>query len=384
MAFVSADNEEVRSLARSVAESRLADPPGALTDDAFSPAKVQALAKAGFLGMGLPKSVGGADASAVDLVLVTEELARISTSAAFVFSAQNGLAAKAIASHGTQAMHDKYIPGILDGSVLTAWAMSEPGGGSDVAHMRTAARTVGDEVALTGEKTWISMAEHAGVFVVIARFDGIEGMAGLGAVVVDRNTPGLDVGPHIATMGINGSGMASVFMDDCRVSAENIIIPAGGYKTLLNIMSGERIVSNPPISLGLAGAAFDAATAHLLAREAFGQPLADFQGLRWRLAELAVDLEAARLLVYRAAHNVDRGNISIAEAAMAKIAANEAAIRITDAALQMHGASGYTKEVGIERLARDARGMAIGDGTVEIQRNLLATTLLRSRSSATR
>lgn len=384
MGFVSTDNTEVRDLARSIAEKHLTDPPGALTDDAFSRSKVEALAKAGFLGMGLPQSLGGGGASAVDLVLVTEELARVSTSAAFVFSAQNGLAARAIATYGTTEMHDKYIPGILDGSILTAWAMSEPGGGSDVARLRTQARSDGEEVVLNGEKTWISMAEHAGVFVVIARFDGIEGMAALGAIVVDRDTPGLEVGPHISTMGINGSGMASVFMDDCRVPVGDVIVPAGGYKTLLGIMSGERIVSNPPISLGLAGAAFDAAIDHLTHREAFGQTLGDFQGLRWRIAELAIQLEAARLLVYQAAFNADQGNISIAEAAMAKIAANEAAVRITDAAVQIHGASGYTKEMGVERLARDARGMAIGDGTVEIQRNLLAATILRSRTGATR
>jgi butyryl-CoA dehydrogenase len=259
-----------------------------------------------------------------------------------------------------------------------AWAMTEPGAGSDIGSIQTSAEERHGEYVVNGQKLFISLAHAAHMYLVIARFGGIPGLAGLGAVLVPRDTPGLRLGRKISTLGIRGTGMGELFFDDCAVPAENVLLGAGGFRKILTIMSGERIAGNPPVSVGIAQAALEASIAYLTQRQQFGHPLADFQGLRWKLADMALKVDAARLLVYRAAANAAGGAPSILEASMAKAFANEAAIAVTNDALQIHGAYGYTDELPIEKMVRDARGMAIGDGTVEVQRNLIASQLLRA------
>lgn len=374
---LSQEQRALVDLARAVATDHLA-PRAAVLDRemSFPHENVEVLAKTGLLGLGLPVSHGGGGASALELALVLEQLAAACPSTALVLGAQSGFGAKAIALFGSDQMRDDLLPAFASGQHLLSWAMSEPGAGSDIGRMHTNASAVSDGYLLSGEKTWISLATVADYFVVITRFDGEPGLPGLGAVVLPRETPGLEVGAKIETLGIRATGMATVRFDGCFVPAERVLLGPGRFRDLLRIMSGERAAGNPPIALGIGQAALEAARGYLGTREVGGHLLRDFQGLRWQFADLVVRLEAARLLVYRAAANAAAGLASDVEASMAKIAANEAAIAVADTALQIHGAAGYGREFPVERMLRDARGLSIGDGTVEVQRNLIAGDLL--------
>jgi len=364
-------------MVRDLAAKRLA-PTAARWDaeDLFPRENVEVLAKAGLLGLTLPPEYGGGGASILDLTLVTEEISKVCPASAFLLHTQTGLGARAIEIHGTEEQRKELLPQFCTGEKIIAWAMSEASGGSDLGGIRTNAERSGEGYTIRGEKTWISLAGAADLFVLITRFNNEPGLAGLGAVLLPRDIPGVDVSSTIKTLGIRGTAMATVYLENCWVPESAVLLPAGSFKALLEIMNGERVAANPPISLGIAGAALDAATSYLRTREAYGRPLADLQGLRWKIADMAVALESARLLVYRAAANAGSGLPSAFEASVAKIAANESAVAVADAALQLHGAAGYTPEYRVERMVRDARGMCIGDGTVEVQRNMVANALL--------
>lgn len=346
-------------------------------EDQFPWENVARLREMGFLGISLPTQYGGGGGSLFDVVLVMEQVARVCPPSAFIVSCQTGLGAKVIALWGTEEQRERYLPKIASGEMLLAWGMTEPSAGSDIGSMQTRAVLRDGQYVINGQKTFISLAHVAHACLVLTRIGDTPGLAGLGAIMVPRDTPGFTVGAKIRTLGIRATGMGELFFDDCTVPAENLILPPGSFREVLQVMSGERVAGNPPISLGVAQAAFDASLSYVQQRSQFGRHLADFQGLRWMLADMAIKLEAARLLVYRAAASAEGGIPSTVDASMAKTFANEAAIEITNAALQLHGAYGYTTELPIERMLRDARGMAIGDGTVQIQRNLIAAELLR-------
>jgi butyryl-CoA dehydrogenase len=346
-------------------------------EDAFPWENIPILAEVGFLGITLPREYGGGGGTTLDAVLVMEEISRACPPSAFLVSCQTGFGPKAIALYGSEEQRQRYLPPVMRGELLMGWAMTEPGAGSDIGSIQTTAVRDGDQYVLRGQKTFISLAHAAHAFFVIARIGNTPGLDGLGALIVPKDTPGFVVGTKLRTLGLRGTGMGELFFDQCAVPAENLVIPPGGFRQVLQIMSGERVVSNPPVSLGIAQAALEASIAYMQERVQFGQRLADFQGLRWMLADMAIKLEAARLLVYRAAANAHDGLPTALEASMAKTLANEAAIEITNAALQIHGAYGYTTDLPLERMVRDARGLSIGDGTVQIQRNLIASQLLR-------
>lgn len=347
-------------------------------EDEFPWENIAPLREVGFLGISLPTEYGGGGGSLFDTVLVMEEVSRVCPPSAFIVSCQTGLGAKAIALVGTPDQRERYLPKIASGEMLIGWGMTEPAAGSDLGSIQTTAVRRDGSYVLNGQKTFISLAHVAHVFLVIARIGNTPGLEGLGAILVPRDAPGFSLGAKIRTLGIRGTGMGELFFDNCTVPEENLLLPSGGFRQVLSIMSGERVAGNPPISLGIAQAALDASVAYMQQRVAFGQRLAEFQGLRWMLADMAIKLEAARLLIYRAAVNAEGGLPSLFEASVAKTLANEAAIDIANAALQIHGAYGYTTDLPIERMLRDARGMAIGDGTVQIQRNLIASQLLKS------
>lgn len=352
--------------------------------DEFPRENVELMAQAGLFGFTLSERYGGSGASALDCVLAMEQIAEVCRASAFLFACQNGPSVRALEMFASDSIKEELLPEICAGRKLIAWGMSEPGAGSDIGRMSTNAKKVAGGFSIRGEKTWISLAREADVFVVITRFENTPGLDGIGAILVPRDIPGLEVGPKIKTLGIHGTGMASLFFDGCEVPDENVILGPGNFRQLLEIMSGERVVSNPPISLGIAAAALQSVRDYLPARPVSGQPLSNFQGLRWKVADMAIQLESARLLVYRAAANAGSGLPSSLDASIAKVAANEAAVKIADTALQLHGAAGYSLQFPVERLVRDARGMCIGDGTVEIQRNLIANAVLGRRGAAGR
>jgi len=374
------DQLRLKQTVRRLAESEFR-PRAAHWDEqeAFPWDNVPLLRDAGLLGLALPEAYGGSGGDVFDLALVMEELARCCVATAFIVGQQNGFGAKAIALFGTEAQRSRYLPGIIRGDRLIAWAMSEPGAGSDLRNLVCQARRTGGGYALDGRKTFCSLGGVSHLNVVICRFEDVAGFPGLGALIVEEGLPGFSRGRDIPEMGLRGTAMADLLFDNCRVPADNLLIAPGEFKKILQIMDGERTAGNPPMSLGIAQAALEAAIRFAQEREAFGQRVADFQGIRWMLADMAVKVEAARLLVYRAAWRAARGEPDPFEASAAKAFTNEMAVEVCNDALQIHGGYGYTREFPVERMLRDARGLCIGDGTTQIQKNIIAKHLDRGR-----
>jgi len=345
-------------------------------EEAFPWDNVPILREAGLLGLALPEAYGGSGGTVFDLALVMEQLARCCVATAFIVGQQNGFGAKAIAVFGTEEQQRRYLPGIIRGERLIAWAMSEPGAGSDLRNLVCRARRTGDGYVLDGRKTFCSLGGVSHLNVVICRFDDVQGFPGLGAVIVEDSFPGFSRGRDIPEMGLRGTAMADLVFEGCRVPRENLLIAPGEFRKILKIMDGERTAGNPPMSLGIAQAALEAALKFAQEREAFGQRVADFQGIRWMLADMAIKVEAARLLVYRAAWRAARGEPDPFEASVAKAFTNEMAVAVCNDALQIHGGYGYTREFPVERMLRDARGLCIGDGTTQIQKNIIAKHLV--------
>ncbi|MCW2541909.1 MAG: acyl-CoA dehydrogenase [Frankiales bacterium] len=367
-----------RELARRYLKPRAADWD---RDDRTPLVHLPVLAQAGLLGLTLPEQYGGGGGSVLDLILTLQEVAKVCRPSALIMCSQTGLGAKTVLQHGSADLRAQWLPSFCTGAKIVAWAMSEPDAGTDLAAIRTQTRPDGAGYRLSGEKTWISLAMDADVFIVITRFGAIPGLKGLGAVLVERNQPGVRIGKKISMMGMRGTGMAGVNFHECAVPNENVLLGPGDFKQLLHIMSDARVSGNPPLSLGIAEAALEAMKQYAASREVSGAKLAHHQGIRWRIADLTVKFEAAKMLVYRAAANAGAGTPSIADAATAKLAANDAAVVIADAAVQMCGAAGYSADLPFERLARDARGLCIGDGATDVMRNLLANEVL-GRASA--
>lgn len=337
---------------------------------------LKVLAEHGFLGVGLPQQYGGAGLGLTELVLVMENVARVCPNTAILLSCTDGAAPRVIQHIGTAAQKDRWLPQFARGERLAAWSMSEADAGSDLAAIKTRAVADGDHYVVTGSKMWCSAAQVADVFLVLVRIGDAPGLAGIGGLLVERGAPGFSIGNHLDLIGLRGTGMAELVFEGCRVPRENLVVPPGGMKDLLAVFDADRIAGNPPISLGIATEALARTTAYLKERRQFGRPLADFQGLQWKLADMAIQLEAARALLYQAARRVDAGQAHMMDASVAKTFANETAIRVCDEAIQLHGAYGLSEEFGLERLYRDARGMAIGYGTTQVHRNMVARELL--------
>lgn len=376
---LSDEQRELKQVVRRLAEREFR-PRAARWDaeEAFPWDNVPVLRDAGLLGLALPEAYGGAGGTVLDLAIVMEELARCCVATAFIVGQQNGFGAKAIALFGSDDQRRRYLPGIIRGDLLIAWAMTEPGAGSDLRRLACRARRAGAHYVVDGRKTFCSLGGVSQLNVVICRFDDIPGFPGLGALIVEHGVPGFARGRDIPEMGLRGTAMADLVFEDCRVPAENLLVAPGEFKKILQIMDGERAAGNPPMSLGIAQGALEAALAFAGEREAFGQRVADFQGIRWMLADMAIKVEAARLLVYRAAWRAARGESHPFEASVAKAFTNEMAVQVCNDALQIHGGYGYTREFPVERMLRDARGLCIGDGTTQIQKNIIAKHLVRT------
>ena len=336
---------------------------------------IELLAKQGWLGLLVPEEYGGGGGSIMDLVLVLEQFgwACVSTTM-YVFS--SNVHANRINQLGADEHRAKYLPGIAKGEILPCHAMSEPQAGSDAKRMRTSASQDGDHYVINGNKCWTSRGAVAHLYLVDVVFkDGEKGEKGL--LIIERGTPGLEIGKVESMMGHRGSPSTELLFNDCRVPVANRMAH-GDFSASLMSMSLSRCC-NAAIALGAAQRAYDEAIEYVQQREAFGKRLADFQGLRWTIADMAVKLDAARLLIYRAATNATEGFPSETEAAIAKTYANEAALSVVSEAMQLFGANGYSTAFPLERLYRDIRGFAIAGGTTHIQRNLIARKVLGRR-----
>ncbi len=338
------------------------------------PEEVRRLADLGVLGLALPEEYGGAGGTLLDALLVVEELAKESRSAAFqVFEANVG-PSRVIELFGTDAQKKSILPRVVSGETTMAIGISEPEAGSAATDMRTAARLDGDEWVITGSKRWISNGGHADAYLVYCRLTDEPGARGIGAIIVPANAPGVSFGSRERLMGWRTIPSADVILDGARVPAGNLVIGPGGFKKLFGVFSIERL-GNSTMSLACGQAALDRTVDYVRSRIQFGRPIIEFQSVQAGIADMRMHVDAARLLIYRAAVNAGRGLPEPVEVSLAKCFANEMGKRVTDLAMQLHGGNGYTEEYGIEMLHRDAHGWAIAGGTPAIQRTRIAAEM---------
>lgn len=373
----------IRDNVRELAREKFA-PGAAAADRQYKPPveNVKTLADHGYTGMFMPEEYGGSGLGLMENVLVVEQIARYCANTAMLFSCTDGATPRAILGIGSAAHKDKYLARIVRGELFTAWSMSEPNAGSDVGNVQTRAVREGDEFVINGSKLWCTAAQVSDLFLVLVRLDAAPGMRGVGAVLVERGTPGFTIGKHLDLLGLRGTGMAELVFENCRIPADNLFLEAGRMRELLGVLDADRISGNPPICLGIAQSAFENVVAHVKERQQFGKPLADNQGLQWKLADMAMDIEAARALLYRAAARVDEGHASIVDTSITKAYVNQMAVRVTNEAIQLAGACGLSEEYPYERYFRDVRGMSIGYGTVEIHKSSIAREIISGRYAA--
>ncbi len=367
----------VRDTARSYAQKALAPRAAEFERAERVPAEVlREMAGLGLMGVNLPASLGGAEAGPVAYALAMIEVARGCASTAVTMAVTN-MVGEVINAFGTDAQRERYVPRLAGGEYEAgSFALSEPGAGSDPGAMRTTATREGDRWVLRGDKQWITSGDRAGVFVVWARTGGA-GTGGLSAFLVEGGAPGLKVGRHEDKMGIRASSTVPLSFDDCAVPLDALLgREGGGFKIAMMALDGGRVGIGAQ-AVGIAEAALDVALAYAKERRQFDRPIADFQAIQWMLADSRVELDAARLLVLRAASLKEAGRPFSQEAAMAKVFASETSVRVTNRALQVLGGNGYTREFPVERHLRDARVTMIYEGTSEIQRVVIARGLLR-------
>jgi alkylation response protein AidB-like acyl-CoA dehydrogenase len=338
---------------------------------------VKQLGRMGLLGIIFPAEYGGAGLGYVDYVLAIEELSRVDGSIGLTVAAHNSLCSNHIFLAGNEAQKRKYMPLLTTGEWLGAWGLTEPGSGSDAGGARTSAVKKGDTWVLNGNKTFITNGHHADVAVVIAVTDKTQGTRGLSAFVVEKGTPGFRAGKKENKLGLRASDTSELIFEDCVIPAENLLGKLGeGFKDSMRVLDGGRI-SIAALSLGIAQGALDAALKYSKERRQFGKAISEFQGIQWKLADMATQLDAARLLTLRAAQKKDAGVPVTRDAAMAKLYASEAAVRICDEGVQIHGGYGFIKDYPAEKFYRDVKLCTIGEGTSEIQRMVIARELLK-------
>ncbi len=368
----------LRSAVREFAEAEIR-PHVMAWDEAqqFSMDLLPKLAALGLMGIQFEETYGGAAMSAVDYCICIEELARVCPAVALSVAAHNGLCTAHIAMFGTDAQRRRYLPRLVGGEVLGAWGLTEAGAGSDAAGMKTTASAAPDGGwILNGAKTFITHGRIGGVMVVIAVTDRAVGHRGISAFVVEHGTPGMSAGRKENKLGMRASDTSEVIFRDCRVGADQLLGTLGeGFINTLQVLDAGRI-GIAALSVGLAQGAYEAARRYARERRQFGQPIAAFQAIQWKLADNATRIEAARWLTYRAAYLQDQGVRMTRESAMAKLFASEMAVKAADDCVQIHGGYGFVKDYPAEKYFRDVKLLTIGEGTSEIQRLVIARQLL--------
>jgi len=347
----------------------------------FPAAVVKKLGQMGLLGVIFPPEYGGAGMGYVDYVLAIEELSAVDGSIGIIVAAHNSLGTNHIFLAGNEAQKRKYVPKLASGEWLGAWGLTEPGSGSDAGGARTTAVRRGDKWVLNGSKTFITNGSYADTAVVIAVTDKSKGTHGLSAFVVEKGTKGFRPGKKENKLGLRASDTSELIFEDCEIPAENLLgVEGEGFVDSMRVLDGGRI-SIAALSLGIARGALDAATKYVKERRQFGKAIAEFQGIQWKLADMATELDAARLLTQRAAVLKDSGRTVTRESAMAKLFASEVAVRICNEAVQLFGGYGFIKDYPAEKFYRDVKLCTIGEGTSEIQRMVIARELLKVQPS---
>ncbi len=334
------------------------------------------LADLGLMGIQFPVEYGGAGMSAVDYCVCIEELARVDPSVSLSVAAHNGLGAAHISMFGNAVQKERYLLPLARGQKLAAWALTEPGSGSDAAAMRTTASRDGDEWVLNGTKMFITHGQSGDTMVVMAITDKSKGNKGISAFVVERGTSGFLAGKKEDKLGMRASETTEVIFQNCRIPRDQLLGEEGqGFIQTLQVLDAGRI-GIAALSVGLAQGAYEAARNYAFQRKQFGRPIGTFQSIRWKLVDNAARVEAARLLTYRAAWLKDQGCRMTLESSMAKLYASEVAVRASEDGVQIHGGYGFVKDYPAEKFFRDVKLTTIGEGTSEVQRLVIARQLL--------
>ncbi len=374
---LSDDIEEFRSEVRKLAEKEFA-PKAAYWDEheEFPEENKNLLAELGYLGMLMPEEYGGVGASMIQGAVFLEELARVCFNTALVGQLFLNGPAHALKVIGSDEQKQRILPGVCKGENFVGISISEPGAGSAVTDLTSNIQKIDGKYVLNGQKCFTTGGNIITHSMVFARFGQCSGSKGIGSVMVERGQEGLTFGPPERKMGGRGVTETQVFFDNVVIPEKNIVVmgnpeDTSGFKRLMSSFGPER-VGNAAMCLGLAQGAYERALSYSQEREQFGRPICEFQGIQWKIADMAVQIHAARMMVYRAATTLKNGFPDPKETAIAKLYANEMASRVANEALQIHGHAGYTRELPLEQAVRDARGFSLGGGTPEILRNTIA------------
>lgn len=368
----------IQKMVREFAEKEIAPIAAELDEKSEFPHKIlKKMAKLGLLGIVIPKEYGGAGLDTISYATVIEEISKKCASTGVITSVHNSLVSYPIMKYGTEEQKKKYLPILAKGEKIGAFAGTEPNAGSDLGAMQTTAELKGDKYIINGDKTFITSGPEAGVLIVFAVTDKEKGAKGISAFIVENTYKGFKVGSIFDKMGINANLVSELIFENMEVPKENLLGKEGdGFKIALSTLDGGRI-GIASQAVGIAQAALDESIEYAKQRQQFGRPIAKFQAIQWMIAEMATKIEAARYLVYNAASAKDKGGRFSKEAAMAKLFASETAMECVIKGLQIHGGYGYTKEYTIERLFRDAKITEIYEGTSEVQKMVIAGSLLR-------
>jgi alkylation response protein AidB-like acyl-CoA dehydrogenase len=371
------DQKLLRKTIRDFAEQKLA-PHASRWDEeqAFPRSVFEGLGELGVMGAVWPHEYGGAGLSTLDYSIIIEELARIDAGVALSLAAHHSLASGHIFLAGSEEQKQRYLVPLAKGEKVGCWGLTESGAGSDAGSTRTRAVKDGDSWVINGSKNFITNAGVADIAVVMAVTDPAQGKRGISAFIIEFGTPGFRAGKKIDKLGVRSSDTRELELENCRVPAQNLLgEPGHGFIDTLRILDRGRI-GIAAFSLGIAQAALEASLRYAKERRQFGHAIADFQAIQWKIADMAVKVDAARLLTRRAAALRDSGQEHTVESSMAKLYASEAAVEVAMEAVQIHGGYGYTKEFPVERFLRDAKLGTIGEGTSEVQRLVIARGLL--------
>ena len=369
---IGTEQREMIAAVRELAQKEFKQDAPKWMDGTFPWPNIKKLAALGVLGMSVPEEYGGLGLSILDSALILEEIAKVDYVTAMAVLGEAGVQTRVISHYAPKAIKERILPRVISGDCILAICMTEPHAGTDVANYRTNTKRHGNHLVLNGTKTLISRAEEAGMFVVFTRVDGKAGREGIGCVLVEKGTPGLSVTGTYHTMG--GENLHEVQFNDCELPPENLVIETDGFKKLLTAFNTQRCL-NPSISLGLAEGAFDEAVRYVNDRKLFDKSIADFQGIRWKFADMFKDIEAGRGLLYRACLTANPFPDPIM-AATAKVFCNEMSLRVTSEAVQVHGGYGFTDEYPVSRLYRGARYGSLGGGSSESLRDLIGKHIL--------
>jgi alkylation response protein AidB-like acyl-CoA dehydrogenase len=341
-------------------------------DGSFPWENIRRLAELGVLGMAVPEEYGGSGMNVFDTALVLEEIAKGCYVTAMAVLGEVGTQTRIIATYAPESFKQRILPAVCSGDAILAICMTEPHAGTDVANYRTNTTIKGDKAIVKGVKTLISRVDEASAFVIFSRIDNQPGREGIGCVLVEKGTPGLEITARYHTMG--GENLAEVQFNECEVPLENVVIREDGFRKLLSAFNTQRCL-NPSISLGLAEGAFEESVRYVRERTAFGRRIGDFQGMRWKLAEMYRDIEVGRSILYRACASANPFP-DPHQAAVAKMYCNEMSIRVTGEAIQVHGGYGFTDEYAVSRLYRGARYGTLGGGTTETLKDLIGKKIV--------